>query len=113
MPAVLQLGLESNPTIGSAVHWAALRVMAAPEEKALPVVEAAPEAEAFPEVEAVPELGGAAPEAKLIPKSCAIPQARKVVLKRIQIGADDSQVRLLTLKFIPREQTEVTSQEWR
>jgi hypothetical protein len=98
MPAVLQNGLESNPTVGSAVNWAALRVMAAPEEKALQ------------EVEAVPEVGGTAPEAKVIPEACAIPQARAVVLKRIQIGADDSQVRLLTLKFILIEQAEVTSQ---
>jgi hypothetical protein len=65
---------------------------------------------AAPEAEAVPEVNGAAPEAKVIPEACAIPQERAVVLKRVQIGADDSQVRLLTLKFILIEQAEVTSQ---
>ncbi len=82
-------------------------MMAASEVKALQEVEAAPEAEA------VPEVGGAAPEAKVISKSCAILQARAVALKRIQIGAGDFQVRLLTLNFISRESTEVTSQVWR
>jgi hypothetical protein len=74
---------------------------------------AAPEAEALQEVEAVPEVGGTAPEAKVIPEACVIPQARAVVLKRIQIGAADSQARLLTQNFIPKESAEVTSQVWR